>query len=36
MGLKNEGFIQADTHREDNYVVTNWNSPPGMKGGKYC
>ncbi len=31
MGLKNEGFIQADTHREDNYVVTNWNSPPGMK-----
>ncbi|HYX06206.1 MAG TPA: hypothetical protein VE912_05685 [Bacteroidales bacterium] len=31
MGLKNEGFVQAETHREDNYIVTNWNSPPGMK-----
>ncbi|WP_198416704.1 LolA-like protein [Marinilabilia rubra] len=31
MGLKNEGFNQIGTRREDNYLITTWQSPPGMR-----
>jgi outer membrane lipoprotein-sorting protein len=31
MGLKNEGFTQTGTRREDNYLITTWQSPPGMR-----
>lgn len=31
MGLKNEGFTQVNTQRDNNYLVTTWQAPPGMK-----
>ncbi|WP_010665586.1 LolA family protein [Marinilabilia salmonicolor] len=31
MGLKHEGFTQIDTRREDNYIITTWQAPPGMQ-----
>ncbi|WP_291858747.1 hypothetical protein [Marinilabilia sp.] len=31
MGLRHEGFTQINTRRENNYIITTWQAPPGMQ-----